>query len=56
MASLFSRCDFSGCSALPVMCLPVPGKKINILMYVVPLMVPILGSAKHIRNFVRSHA
>jgi len=39
-------------SALPTKCLPVPIQKLNIvLMYVVPLMVPL--SAEHIRNFVR---
>jgi len=33
---------------------PIPGEKLNIvLMCVVPLMVPILRSAEHIRNFVR---
>jgi len=35
--------------------LAVPGKKLNvILMCVVPLMVPILRSIKHIRNFMMS--
>jgi len=42
-------------SALPMKCLPVPGEKINIvLMRVVPLIMPILRSAEHISNFVRS--
>jgi len=42
-------------SALPMKWLPVPGEKLSIfLMCVVSLMVPILRSAEHIRNFVRS--
>jgi hypothetical protein len=36
-------------------CLPIPVQKLNIvLIRVVPLMVPILRSAEHIRNFVGS--
>jgi hypothetical protein len=35
--------------------LPMPYKKLNIILTcVVPLMVPILRSTKHIRNFMRS--
>jgi hypothetical protein len=41
-------------SPLPMKCFPIPGEKLNIvLMCVVPLMVPILRSAKHISNYVR---
>jgi hypothetical protein len=42
-------------AALPMKWLSVPGEKLNIiLMCATPLMVPILRSAEHIRNFVRS--
>jgi hypothetical protein len=36
-------------------CLPVPGKKMNIiLMCALPLTVPILSSSENLRNFERS--
>jgi hypothetical protein len=42
-------------NATPIKCLSVHGEKLDIvLMCVVPLMVPILRSTEHIRNFVRS--
>jgi hypothetical protein len=56
--SLWMRCMIESSqlqSASPVKCMAVSGKKLNtILMYVVPLMGPILRSTEHIRNFVRS--
>jgi hypothetical protein len=40
---------------LPVKCLPVPGKELNvILMCVMLLMVPMLRYTEHIRNVVNS--
>jgi len=42
-------------SPLPIKFLPIPVQKLNIiLMCVMPLMVPILRSTEHVRNFVRS--
>jgi len=42
-------------SALQKKCLPVPGEKLSIIMMcIMPLIVPILRSTEHIRNFVRS--
>jgi hypothetical protein len=41
-------------SALPMKRLPTPGQKLNIVLIgVVPLIVPILRSAEHVRNSVR---
>jgi hypothetical protein len=40
---------------IPIKNLPIPDEKLSIiLMYVILLMVPTLGSVEHIRNFVRS--
>jgi hypothetical protein len=40
-------------SALPSKCSPLHGEELNIvLMCVMPVMVPILRSTEHIRNFV----
>jgi len=37
----------------PVKCLPLPGEELSIvLMCVVPLVMPILRSVEHIRNFM----
>jgi hypothetical protein len=38
-------------SVLPMKCLPIPFKKLNIiLMCIMPLMVPILKSTEHIKT------
>jgi hypothetical protein len=40
-------------TALLMKCVPVPGEKLDILMCVMPLMVPVLRSIQHVSNFVR---
>jgi len=41
-------------NVLPMKCLPIPGKKLNIVFIcVMLLMVPLLRSTEHIRSFVR---